>query len=66
MVWMILNDKYRGHTLCICKSGKKLRNCHGKYILPIIKNDLYKREFLHEAYNILIKDGKNVQRKSTK
>lgn len=58
MVFIIYNDMYRGHMPCICGSGKRLRSCHGKYILPIITNALYKREFLYEASMILTEDGK--------
>lgn len=36
------------------------------YMLPIITNDLYKKEFLYEASMILTEDGKNVSRKSSK
>ena len=47
---------------CICGSGKKLRNCHGKYILPITTNASYRNEFLYEASMILTEDGKNVSK----
>lgn len=30
-------EKYRGHNLCLCKSGKKLRNCHGIDIITLIE-----------------------------
>lgn len=66
IVFIIYNNKYRGHLSCICGSGKKLRNCHGKYILPIITNSLYRNEFLYEASMILTEDGKNVKKKSPK
>lgn len=29
----IVNERYRGHHLCPCASGKKLRNCHGEMVL---------------------------------
>lgn len=32
----ISSSKYRGHLLCPCQSGKKLRNCHGETIKEII------------------------------
>ena len=57
MVIMIYKNQYRGHMSCICGSGKKLRDCHGKYMLPIIKNALYKQMFINEAYMILTEDG---------
>ena len=30
---MIVNETYRGHHLCPCESGKKIRNCHGEMVL---------------------------------
>ena len=62
MVIMICDNKYRGHMSCICGSGKKLRDCHGKYILPIIKNALYKYMFINEAHMILTEDGNSGTR----
>lgn len=32
----ISKSNYRGHLLCPCQSGKKLRNCHGETIKEII------------------------------
>jgi len=29
-------NNYRGHEDCLCKSGKKLRNCHGKLMLELM------------------------------
>jgi len=29
--------KYRGHNLCLCGSGKKLRNCHGIKAIDLMK-----------------------------
>lgn len=66
MVFMIYNNKYRGHSKCFCGSNKKLRDCHGDYILPIIQNENYKNLFLYEAYTILTEDDKNVSRKSAR
>ena len=34
--YMSLN-KYRGHNLCLCGSGKKLRNCHGIKVITLIE-----------------------------
>lgn len=66
MAIMIDRNGYRGHLPCICGSGKRLRNCHGKFILPIIKNASYREAFIYEANAILTEDGKNAKRKSTK
>lgn len=60
MVFMIFDSKYRGHSQCFCGSKKKLRDCHGNYVLPIIQNESYKNLFLNEAYAILTEDNKNV------
>ncbi len=49
MVFLIHDNKYRGHMPCICGSNIKLRECHGEYILPIIKNNTMKQHFLYEA-----------------
>lgn len=32
---ILSNNNYRGHHLCPCKSGKKLRDCHGKIIMEL-------------------------------
>lgn len=29
--------KYRGHNLCLCGSGKKVRNCHGSAIITLME-----------------------------
>lgn len=36
---------YKGHHLCPCGSGEKIRNCHGHRILPFV-NDCRKRDIL--------------------
>ena len=56
MVVMIDNNKYRGHSKCFCGSGKKLRECHGNYILPLMKNNDFKRLFLKEVSSICLDD----------
>lgn len=58
MVFLIYHNKYKGHLPCFCNSGFKLRNCHGKYILPIVKNQRLRNTFLIESIMILNKDGK--------
>lgn len=58
MVFLIYNNKYKGHLPCFCNSGFKLRNCHGRYILPIVKNQRLRNAFLTESIMILNKDGK--------
>lgn len=39
----ISNNRYRGHELCPCGSGKKLRSCHGPFIMKF-----YTDNRLHE------------------
>lgn len=58
MVFLIYHNKYKGHLPCFCNSGLKLRNCHGRYILPIVKNQRLRNTFLIESIMILNKDGK--------
>jgi len=53
MVYIIFNKKYRGHAKCFCGSGKKLRDCHGAKLLPIIKNELVRQRFLLEIKMII-------------
>ncbi len=49
LIYFAVTSNYRGHFPCPCKSGKRLRSCHGKYLFPfmtderkkaIIKSDL--------------------------
>jgi len=35
---ILADDNYRGHTLCPCGSGLKLRHCHGEDLLAIKKH----------------------------
>ncbi len=36
LLQILAEDIYRGHHDCPCGSGKKLRNCHGKYLLQLL------------------------------
>lgn len=45
--------KYRGHLQCPCKSGKKIRNCHGKYIIKFYNSE-YVRSILLKDYDMII------------
>lgn len=38
----ISNDKYRGHALCPCGSGQKLRSCHGPFIMKFYTDNRLK------------------------
>lgn len=50
---LVYENKYRGHNMCICGSNKNMRRCHGKKVLPLIKNESLKSKFLQEALEIL-------------
>ena len=45
---IIFHNKYRGHHLCFCNSGKKLRDCHGKLVFKIISHSTLREKFIHE------------------
>jgi len=36
LLQILAENIYRGHHPCPCVSGKKLRNCHGQYLLQLI------------------------------
>lgn len=44
--------RYRGHGICPCGSGKKLRDCHGKLILRDIQSEFYPY-YCNDAYRII-------------
>lgn len=48
-------DNYRGHIQCPCKSGKKLRNCHGPYLFPFM-TDPRKKDIALSDLNYLRKE----------
>jgi len=49
----ITTNCYRGHSLCPCQSGEKLRKCHGEKILPFYN------------YNVLYETIKNDENRIT-
>lgn len=52
---MIWDRKYRGHIECLCGSGLKMRDCHGRYLIEIVSNDVSLSEFLYDViiiYNL--------------
>ena len=61
LVSAVVNGKFRGHNICFCGSGLKLRNCHGKKLVPILKNERSKDMFIKEA--IYIWKGEQDERK---
>lgn len=57
---MLIKRKYRGHLECLCKSGLKIRKCHGKYLKNIIKDDILLSDFIVDFYYIYnLKGGSN-------
>lgn len=56
----ISNGKYRGHALCPCGSGQKLRSCHGLFIMKfytdnrlkeIVRKDFFLLKEAVQKYN---------------
>ena len=48
-------NKYRGHVNCPCKSGKRLRVCHGTAVFPLMV-DCRKREIVKNDLKTLRKE----------
>ena len=46
------NNQYRGHFFCPCKSGKKIRNCHGPYMIKFYKNKCLNNVFVKDYLSI--------------
>lgn len=60
LITFIANNEYRGHVLCPCGSGTKLRSCHGQYLIKyyldkrlhtIVKEDYFIFEEAINEYN---------------
>ncbi len=47
---------YNGHDQCPCGSGKYIRKCHGKYILPFYNNKK-RQKMVKDDYEMIIKGG---------
>ena len=57
----IVNHKYRGHDLCPCGCGEKLRNCHGN-VVRFWTRKKYK-EVLVQDFKLILKEvrgGRNA------
>lgn len=61
---------YRGHILCPCQSGKKLRSCHGRYLYPfmadirlqaILRSDLNNIRTEYRKYEKATKDTRKTK-----
>lgn len=48
----ILKEPYRGHNLCPCNSGRKVRNCHGEVIRKWKQNEY--KEMIQQDLKYLI------------
>ena len=46
------NDNYRGHHLCFCGSGKKMRDCHGQKILPFYQYSSLREQLKKDLSNL--------------
>lgn len=48
LLYLAVNNKYRGHLMCPCESGMKLRNCHGAKVRRICEcnNENFKRDLI--------------------
>ena len=46
------NDHYRGHHLCFCGSGKKMRDCHGQKILCFYQHPQLRSQLISDLNNL--------------
>ena len=49
----IVHNSYRGHHICPCGSGKRLRKCHGEVLLEFYKNEKLRAILLQDFDNIV-------------
>ena len=56
----VVQSPYRGHLLCPCGSGKRIRNCHGEIIKKVMNAELQDecREILLEIKREYDRNGK--------
>ena len=40
IIVFIIQSTYKGHLLCPCGSGKRIRNCHGKILKDMLEAGL--------------------------
>lgn len=52
LFYLIEEIPYRGHSICPCGSGKKIRNCHGIQLIQDIRSP-YRKYFQSDAYDVL-------------
>ena len=53
MTYCCETRKYRGHANCPCGSGEKIRNCHGKGLLPIMTDSRKKEIVINDTKYIM-------------
>jgi len=64
---IIAEDNYRGHSICPCGSGKKIRICHGEKLLALKKlkpNSFFVREYAECVIDGLESDSIPTELKS--
>lgn len=56
----VVQSPYRGHLLCPCGSGKRIRNCHGEILKKVMNAELQDecREILLEIKREYDRNGK--------
>ena len=59
----VVQSPYRGHLLCPCGSGKRIRNCHGEILKKVMNAELQDecREILLEIKREYDRNGKRYQ-----
>jgi SEC-C motif. len=67
LMGFISSQHYRGHLLCPCGSGKKLRICHGILIMKYFENDRL-NAIVRNDYQMICEEFKryNEQQRNTK
>jgi len=60
---IITRKKYRGHLLCPCKSGNRIRYCHGKNGMLINMINSPDQELYKADYNNLMENYRNSLKK---
>lgn len=60
----VVQSPYRGHSLCPCGSGKRIRNCHGEILKKVMNAELQDecRAILLEVKRECDRNGKNGKR----
>ena len=62
LFYLIEEIPYRGHSICPCGSGKKIRDCHGIQLIQDIRSP-YRKYFQSDAYDVLDYLATQVERR---